>query len=83
MAVFKFDMERDEAVKQVKKAILNGKLGIMQSNANSMTVGAPFMSVRIKFYDDTVMTSSVLFGFILIANVNTQIEFLEGFTRVQ
>ncbi len=80
MAKFICAMNRREAVIAVKRTV-NGKVAILKDKDDLLVVGAPMMTVKIKFENGTVETKASPFGKAILGTVNSCIELADGFTK--
>ena len=82
MSKFSFTMPKDKAILEVKRAI-SGKIAILKDRGNELVVGAPMMTATISFGDGYVETKAALVGKVVVGTVDTAIELIDGFTKLQ
>ena len=85
MAKFTYSMKDAEAILALKKTFLGnggpGNIPVLREKDNLLVVGAPFMTVKIKFNNGVCETKARLFGKVMKKTVETKIELTDGFKK--
>ncbi len=85
MAKFSYSMNQSEAILAFKKGFMGqglGNVAILKDKGNEFVLGAPMMTVKVKFEKGICTTKASLFGKAILATVNTKIELIDGFKKV-
>ena len=85
MAKFSYSMNQSEAILAFKKGFMGqglGNVAILKAKGNEFVLGAPMMTVKVKFEKGICTTKASLFGKAILATVNTKIELIDGFKKV-
>lgn len=85
MAKFSYSMSQNDAILAFKKGFMGqgvGNVAILKDKGNEFVLGAPMMTVKVKFSNGTCTTSASLFGKALLGTVNTKIELIDGFKKL-
>lgn len=85
MAKFSYTMDDAEAIVAFKKGFMGvgvGNIAILSEKGKTFKLGAPMMTVTVKFDNGICTTKSSLIGKVLEATVNTKIELIEGFKKI-
>ena len=78
-------MSQSEAILAFKKGFMGqgvGNVAILKDKGNEFVLGAPMMTVKVKFENGVCTTGASLFGKALLATVNTKIELIDGFKKI-
>ena len=84
MAKFSYSMTDADAVLAFKKAFAGvgvGTFAILKDKGNEFVLGAPMMTVNVKFKNGTCETKASLIGKTLLSAVNTNIELIQGLKK--
>lgn len=85
MAKFSYSMSESDAILAFKKGFMGqgvGNVAILKDKGNEFVLGAPMMTVKVKFKDGICETSASLIGKALLSTVNTKIELIDGFKKI-
>ena len=85
MSKFSYSMSQSDAILAFKKGFMGqgvGNVAILKDKGNEFVLGAPMMTVKVKFDNGTCTTSASLFGKAIQATVDTKIELIDGFKKI-
>ena len=86
MAKFTYSMSENDAIMAFKKGFMGqgvGNIAILKDKGSEFVLGAPMMTVTVTFKGNVCETKASLFGKALLGTVNTKLELIEGFKKVQ
>ena len=84
MSKFSYSMNQNDAIMAFKKSFMGQGLGvaILKDKGNEFILGAPMMTVNVKFNNGICSTSASLFGKTILSTVDTKIEIIDGFKKI-
>lgn len=85
MAKFSYSMSQADAILAFKKGFMGvgvGNVAILKDKGDEFVLGAPMMTVTVKFKDGICETKASLVGKTILATVNTKIELIDGFKKI-
>lgn len=85
MAKFSYSMSENEAILAFKRGFMGagvGNVAILKDKGNEFVLGAPMMTVNVKFKNGICETSASLVGKMLLSTVDTKIELIDGFKKI-
>ena len=85
MAKFSYSMSQNDAILAFKKGFMGqgvGNIAILKDKGNEFVLGSPMMTVKVEFSNGICTTSASLFGKVLLGTVNTKIELIDGFKKI-
>ena len=85
MAKFSYTMNQNDAILAFKKAFVGqgmGSVAILKDKGTEFVLGAPMMTVKVKFEGGICSTSASLFGKALLGTVNSKIALIDGFRKI-
>lgn len=85
MSKFSYSMSQNEATLAFKKGFMGqgvGNIAILKDKGNEFVLGAPMMTVKVKFENGICTTKASLFGKTIQATVDTKIELIAGFKKI-
>ena len=85
MAKFSCSISESEAISAFKKGFMGqgvGNIAILKDKGDEFVLGAPMMTVTVKFKKGICETSASLVGKKLLPTVDTKIELIDGFKKI-
>ena len=85
MAKYSYTMNQNDAILAFKKAFVGqgmGSVAILKDKGTEFVLGAPMMTVKVKFEGGICSTNASLFGKSLLGTVNSKIELIDGFRKI-
>lgn len=85
MSKFSYSMNQNDAIMAFKKGFMGrgvGNVAILKDKGSKFVLGAPMMTVKVEFDNGICTTSASLFGKTILSTVDTKIELIDGFKKI-